>query len=594
MSLPIRDYGLIGDLHTAALVGRDGSIDWLCLPRFDSEACFAGLLGGDRHGHWRIAPADGNARVRRRYRPDTLVLETEFTVDSGRVRLIDCMPPRDRDPVLVRMVEGISGTVDLRMTLGAAFEYGSAEPRVLRHAGAHRIVAGSETLWLFGPAHVRRSRGTATAELTVSQGDKLPFAVVWRSSRDDPPDAPLVPALIDQTERWWRSWVAGLAYEGEWREAVIRSLITVKALTYAPTGGVVAAPTTSLPQQVSGSRNWDYRYCWLRDAAAAIRVLLRVGALGEAVGLLDWMSHAVAGKPSFVQELYGLAGERRLPEIELDWLPGYDGAQPVRIGNAAAAMPPLDVFGEVLTARLAIRMAGLNGSHEPWDADELLAHLEATWRQPDAGIWEVRGPVRQFVHSKAMVWAAADAAVKMIERFGDPGPADRWRGLRAEVKADVLDRGYDTSTAAFVQAYEHREADASLLRLGLLGFLPPSDERLRGTVSSIAHKLDRGGVLLRYERDPGDSVDGMPPGDGGYLPATFWLAQSAAAMGRGAQARQMFIRLLELRNDVGLLAEEYDPLRRRLGGNYPLTASHVALAEAAAALDALSARQLVG
>jgi GH15 family glucan-1,4-alpha-glucosidase len=339
MSLPIEDYGLIGDLHTAALVGRDGSIDWLCLPRFDSEACFAGLLGEDRHGHWRIAPPDGNTRVRRRYRPDTLVLETEFTVDSGRARLIDCMPPRESDPVLVRMVEGISGTVNLRMTLGAAFEYGSAEPRVLRHAGAHRIVAGAQALWLFGPAHVRGSRGVAAAELTVGQGDKVPFALVWRSSRDDPPDPPLAPALIDKTERWWRSWVAGLACGGEWREAVIRSLITVKALTYAPTGGVVAAPTTSLPQQASGSRNWDYRYCWLRDAAAAIGVLLRSGALSEAVDLLDWMSHAVAGSPRRVQELYGVAGERRLTEIELGWLPGYDGAQPVRIGNAAAPRP---------------------------------------------------------------------------------------------------------------------------------------------------------------------------------------------------------------------------------------------------------------
>jgi GH15 family glucan-1,4-alpha-glucosidase len=590
MSLPIRDYGLIGDLHTAALVGRDGSIDWLCLPRFDSEACFAGLLGQDRHGHWRIAPADGNSRVRRRYRPDTLVLETEFTVESGSARLIDCMPPRDRDPVLVRMIEGISGTVDLRMTLGAAFEYGSTEPRVLRHAGAHRIVAGSQALWLFGPAHVRRARGLATAELTVSAGDRIPFAIVWRSSRDHPPQAPLAPALIDQTERWWRGWVAGLAYEGEWREAVIRSLITVRALTYAPTGGVVAAPTTSLPQQASGSRNWDYRYCWLRDAATAIPVLLRSGALREAVGLLDWMSHAAAGPPLGVQELYGVAGERRLPEIELGWLPGYDGARPVRIGNAATATPALDVFGEVLTARLAVRKAGLDGSHEPWDADEVLGHLESVWRQPDAGIWEVRGPPRQFVHSKAMVWAAADAAVTMIERFGDPGQADRWRRLRAEVRADVLSRGYDTSAVTFVQAYEKPGADASLLRLGLLGFLPPGDERLRGTVARVARELDRGGVLLRYEEDPGDSVDGMPPADGGYLPATFWLAQCAAAIGRAADARRLFSRLLELRNDLGLLSEEYDPLRRRLAGNYPLTASHVALAQTAMALDALSGR----
>jgi GH15 family glucan-1,4-alpha-glucosidase len=586
MSLPIEDYALIGDLHTAALVGRDGSIDWLCLPRFDSEACFAALLGEDRHGHWRIAPADGGCRVLRRYRPDTLVLETEFAAASGRARLVDCMPPRDQDPVLVRVVEGISGSVDLRMTLGAAFEYGSAEPRVQRRGSAHRIVAGSQALWLFGPAHVRRVRGMATAELTVGPGDRVPFALVWRDARDEPPDPPLVSALVEKTERWWRDWVAGLTYDGEWREPVIRSLITVKALTYAPTGGAVAAPTTSLPQRASGTRNWDYRYCWVRDAAAAIRVLLRTGALGEAVALLDWMSHAVAGPPSQAQDLYGVAGERRLLEVELDWLPGYEGAQPVRIGNASSGATPLDVFGDVFTAQLAVRMAGLNGSHDPWDLAEVLRYLELRWREPDAGIWEVRGPPRQFVHSKAMVWAAADAAVKMIERFGDPGPADLWRGLRKEVKADVLDGGYDTAAATFVQAYGRAGTDASLLRLGLLGFLPPGDERLRSTASVIARKLDRAGVLLRCEEDPTDSVDGMPPGDGGYLPATFWLAQSAAVMGRAADARQAFTRVLELRNDVGLLAEEYDPLRQRLAGNYPLTASHVALAETAVVLDA--------
>jgi GH15 family glucan-1,4-alpha-glucosidase len=589
MSLPIEDYALIGDLHTAALVGRDGSVDWLCLPRFDSAACFAALLGEDRHGHWRIAPADGGSRVRRRYRPDTLVLETEFAAASGRARLVDCMPPRAQDPVLVRMVEGISGSVDLTMTLAAAFEYGSAEPMVARRGSAHGIVAGSQALWLFGPAHVRQVRGMATAELTVGPGDRVPFALVWRDARDDPPDPPLVPALIEEAERWWRDWVAGLTYEGEWREPVIRSLITVKALSYAPTGGAVAAPTTSLPQRASGSRNWDYRYCWVRDAAAAIRVLLRTGALTEAVALLDWVSHAVAGPPSLAQDLYGVAGERRLLEVELDWLPGYEGAQPVRIGNASSGAAPLDVFGDVLTARLAVRMAGLNGSHDPWDLGEVLRYLESRWREPDAGIWEARGPARQFVHSKAMVWAAADAAVKMIERFGDPGPADRWRALRKEVKADVLERGYDTAAATFVQAYGRPGTDASLLRLGLLGFLPPRDERLRNTASVIARKLDRVGVLLRCEEDPADSVDGMPPGDGGYLPATLWLAQSAAAMGRGADARQAFTRVLELRNDVGLLAEEYDPLRQRLAGNYPLTASHVALAQTAVALDDLNA-----
>jgi GH15 family glucan-1,4-alpha-glucosidase len=590
MALPIQDYALIGDLHSAALVGTDGSIDWLCLPRFDSEACFGALLGEDRHGRWQIAPAAGNRRVQRRYRPGTLVLETEFSVDSGRVRVTDCMPPRDTDPVLVRMVEGISGQVDLRMTLGASFEYGSAEPRVQRRGDAYRISAGAQTLWLFGPAHVRRTRGVAAARLSVGEGDKVPFALVWRDARAGQPDPPLVPAVIDQTARWWQDWVAGLTYAGEWHEAVIRSLITIKALTYAPTGGIVAAPTTSLPQQPSGSANWDYRYCWLRDAAAAIGVLLHCGARDEAARLLDWMISAVAGAPSRVQDLYGVTGQRWLPEIELGWLSGYDGAQPVRIGNAAAGKPPLDAFGEVLTARLAARMAGLAGSRDPWDADEVLDLLESAWREPDAGIWEVGGPLRQFVHSKVMVWAAADAAVKMIERFGDPGPAGRWRRLRSDIKADVLGRGYDTSASTFVQAYERAGPDASLLRLAQRGFLPPGDERMRGTAAFVARELDRGGVLLRHERGRGDAVAGLPPGDIGYLPATFWLAQALAAMGRGAEARQVFVRLLELRNDVGLLSEAYDPLRGCLAGNYPLTASHVALAETAAALDALGDR----
>jgi GH15 family glucan-1,4-alpha-glucosidase len=588
MPRPIEDYALIGDLHSAALVGSDGSIDWLCLPRFDSAACFAALLGEDRHGHWRISPADGNFRVRRRYRPDTLVLETEFDTDSGTVRLTDCMPPRDQDPVLVRLIEGVSGTVDLRMTLEARFEYGSARPRFRQRDEALGIVAGPAALWLFAPVHIRRSQGIATAELAVSQGDRVPLAAVWRNSRADPPGPPSGPALIDRTERWWRSWVASLSCGGEWREAVVRSLITVKALTYAPTGGVIAAPTTSLPQDASGSRNWDYRYCWLRDAAATLRTLLRSGAPGEAAGLLGWILHAVEGQPSQVQGRYGLAGERLLPEIELGWLPGHDGAQPVRIGTAWPAGPQLSVFGEVQTARLAARMAGLAGSRDPWDSGDLLSLLESTWREPDTGIWEVRGPPRQFVQSKVMVWAAANAVVQMAERFGDPGPAERWRRLRAEVRADVLDRGYDAGADAFVQAYDRPGTDASLLRLAQAGFLPPGDERLKGTASLAARELDRGGVLLRYVPDPGDSLDGLSPGNGCYLPGTFWLAECLALIGRGQDARRVFTRLLELRNDVGLLSEGYDPLRGRLAGNFPLTASHVALAESAAALDALT------
>jgi GH15 family glucan-1,4-alpha-glucosidase len=586
MPLPIEQYALIGDLHTAALVGSDGSVDWLCLPRFDSEACFAALLGEDRHGNWRIAPYAGNTQVRRRYLPDTLVLETQFSTGSGTARLIDCMPPRGTDPVLVRLVEGISGAVDLRMTLRPCFEYGSAEPTVQRQASAHRLAAGSAALWLFGPAHVHQSRGTATAQFTVGPGDAVPFAAVWRNSRDRAPDPPLVRAVIERTAAWWREWVAGLQYAGEWREAVIRSLITVKALTYAPTGGTVGAPTTSLPQQAAGYRNWDYRYCWLRDAASAIGVLLRSGALTEAARLHDWIAEAVAGRPAAVQDLYGVAGERRLPEIELGWLPGHMGARPVRIGNAAAAMPPLGAFGDVLTSRLAARTAGFgSASASTWDGCEVLSLLESAWRGPDRGIWEVRGPPRQFVHSKVMVWAAADAAARMSERFGDPGPAERWCKLRSDVRADVLRRGYDTGAATFVQAYRKAAVDASLLRLAVLGFLPPGDQRLRGTACCAMRRLDRGGVLLRCEQDPEDIVEGIPPADGGYLPATFWLAQCLAATGRGEDARRVFTRLLGLRSDVGLLAEGYDPLRKRMLGNYPLTASHLALAETAVALD---------
>ena len=588
MSRMIEDYALIGDLHTAALVARDGSIDWLCLPRFDSQACFAALLGEERHGHWRIAPTEAGGRISRRHLPDTLILQTEFVTGSGTVRIIDCMPPRSGDPVIARMIEGVSGTVEMRMSLAARFEYGSAHPRIQRRDGVHCVVAGSEVLWLFGPVQLRSRRGVAVAEFTVSAGDQVPLAAVWRSPRMAAPDPPYVPALLDRTARWWTTWASGLDGGEEWREAVIRSLITVKALTFAPTGGVVAAPTSSLPQQASGARNWDYRYCWLRDTAATLPVLLRSGALSEASALLRFVTNAAAGPPAQVQGLYGIDGRRWLPEIELGWLPGYEGAQPVRTGHAAAAQRDLAAFGEVLTARLAARMAGMPGSVDPWEQDEVVGFLESAWREPDPGHWEVRGPPRQFVFSKVMVWAAADAAVKMIERFGDAGPAGRWRKLRAEVRSDVLEHGYDTSGETFVQHYSGTGVDASLLRLGQLGFLPPRDARMSGTVDAIARDLDRGGVLLRYQQDPADSLDGgLPPGGSGYLPATFWLAQCYAAAGRGTEARRAFTGALELRNDVGLLPEEYDPLRRRFAGNFPLTASHAAAVATAAALDSM-------
>ncbi len=599
MPQPIDEYALIGDLHSAGLVCRDGSIDWLCLPRFDSQACFAALVGDSRHGYWQIGPEDGAVRVKRRYVPDTLVLETEFTTASGSARLVDCMPPRGLpetggDPIVLRMVEGVSGAVKLRMTLAAGFEYGSAQPQILRRGDASCVVAGSEALWLFSPVHLRRRHGVGVAEFSVSQGDKVPFALIWRPAHAGPPVAPLVPALAARTVGWWREWVAGLRYEGDWCDEVIRSLITLKALTYAPTGGVIAAPTTSLPQQAAGSRNWDYRYCWLSDAAATVDALIRVGAIGDATAVLNWMIRAVSGSPARVQALYGLAGEMRLPELELDWLTGYEGARPVRIGNAAAEHFQLTVFGDVLSARLEARMAGMPAGSDPWKPDAVLGFLESAWHEPDAGIWQVRGVPRQFVHSKAMVWAAADSAVKMIEHFGDPGPVERWRALRDAARAEVLERGYDADRRTFVQRYAAPDLDASLLRLPLIGFLPATDERIKGTVDAIAGELSDDGLLRRHVADMLGGVDGIPSGEGAYLTCSFWLAECLTRMGRGAQARQLFGRLLDLRNDVGLLAEQYDPLRGRLAGNFPLTASHAALVVTAAALSSAGQPLLPG
>ncbi len=599
MPRPIDDYALIGDLHSAGLVCRDGSIDWLCLPRFDSQACFAALVGDSRHGYWQIAPEDGATRVRRRYLPETMVLETEFTTASGSARLVDCMPPRGilgsgGDPMVLRLVEGVRGQVRLRMTLAAGFEYGSAQPQILRRGDASCVVAGSEALWLFSPVHLRRRQGVGIAEFSVNQGDQVPFALIWRPAHAGPPVPPMVPAIAEQTARWWREWVAGLRYEGEWRDAVVRSLITLKALTYAPTGGVIAAPTTSLPQQAAGTRNWDYRFCWLRDSTAAVDAFIHGGATAEAGALLSWMIRAVSGSPARVQSPYGLAGERRLPELELDWLTGYEGARPVRIGNAAAEQFQLTVFGDVLRARLRARMAGMPAASDPWEPDAVLGFLESRWREPDAGIWQVRGVPRQFVHSKAMVWAAADAAVKMIEHFGDPGPVDRWRQLRDAARAEVLEHGYDPRRHTFVQRYAAPDLDASLLQLPLLGFLRATDERITGTVDAITAQLSEDGLLRRHVAEMLGGVDGIPAAEGAYLPCSFWLAECLARMGRTAQARELFSRVLELRNDVGLLAEEYDLLHRRLAGNFPLAGSHAALVATAAALSSAGQPVLPG
>jgi len=585
MPSPIEDYALVGDLHTAALVSRDGSIDWLCLPRFDSEACFAALLGDERNGQWQIAPASGISRVRRRYLPGTLVLETEFTTASGTVRLTDCMPVRGTDPVLIRLVEGVTGRVDMRMTLAPRFEYGLTTPRVRRHGGVTQITGGAHTLWLFSPVPVATDGGSVQARFSVAGGGQVPVTAVWRPAHRAAPDQPAAGSLAAQTARWWQAWVAGLRCGGEWRDAVTRSLITIKALSYQPTGGLLSAPTTSLPQQPAGVRNWDYRYCWIRDAAAGLDAFLATGADHEASRLMDWLTHAVTGPAAEAQPVYRVAGERRIPELDADWLPGYQGAQPVRIGNAAAARTELATFGYLLRARLAARAAGLPGVPGPGQPADLLSFLQARWQRPDIGIWEIRAPPRHFVHSKAMAWAAADAAVTMIDRFGDPEPAGRWRRLRAQIHADILDRGFDPERSSFTQRYGAASVDAALLQLPLLGFLAADDPRLTGTIEAIGRDLDDSGVLLRYQAQGPADADGLPPSAVGYLPGSFWLARSLAAAGRQAQARQLFTALLELRNDVGLLAEGYDPLRRRFAGNHPLAAAHIELISTARALS---------
>ncbi len=584
MPLPVEEYALIGDLHSAALVGLDGSIDWLCLPRFDSEASFAALLGDQRHGHWQIAPAAPLSRVRRRYRPDTLVLETEFSTSSGTVRLTDCMPPRSGDPVVLRLVEGVSGQVDMRMTLAPRFEYGLSVPR-LRRQGTLSLTAGAQAYWVFSPLALAAGEGSVSACFPVAAGDQIPVALVWGRPYRPPPAAPPVAALTVETAAWWRAWVAGLECDGEWRDAVARSLITLKALSYAPTGGLVAAPTTSLPQQPAGVRNWDYRYCWIHDGAAALVAFAGAGAQPEAAKLLTWLTDVAAGPAAQVQPVYRVAGERRLPELDVAWLPGYDGAQPVRIGNAAAEQAQPGVQGYLLRARLAARQAGLPVSPLGPGPDDVLPFLRAHWAGPDAGLWETRGPPRQFVHSKVLTWAAADAAARLAAEFGEPRPVAGWRQLGAAVRADILARGYDPGRNTFIQHYGSQLVDAALLQLPLLGFLPAGDPRVAATAELVGRELDDSGVLRRYRTDRPADADGLPPGEAGYLPATFWLAELMAAAGRPDRARAVFTTLLALRNDVGLLAEGYDPLRRRLAGNHPSTGAHLGLVAAARALS---------
>lgn len=591
MTQRIEDYAVIGDCQTAALVGRDGSIDWLCLPFFSSGACFAALLGKPEHGRWKIAP-QAEAKVTRRYRPGTLILETEFETADGAVTLVDGMPPRSDEPDLVRMVVGRRGTVTMQMELTIRPDYGSIVPWVRRTDRGFRAIAGPDSYLLDCDVPLHGENLSTVATFEVKAGDRVPFVLMWHPSHQSAP-APLDPiATLDATEQWWLDWSSRCTYEGRWKEAVLRSLITLKALTFMPTGGIVAAATTSLPEQLGGVRNWDYRYCWVRDATFTLYSLLNNGYTAEAAAWRQWLLRAVAGDPAQMNIMYGIAGERRLTELELPWLPGYEGSSPVRIGNAAHSQFQLDVFGELMDALFLARKAGIERDENSWRVQRLLmSFLEDAWQEPDEGIWEMRGPRRHFTHSKVMAWVAVDRMVRSVEELGYEGPVDEWKALRARMHEEICRRGFHARKNSFVQAYDGEDLDASLLMLPLVGFLPPSDPRIQGTIEAIQRELCRDGFVARYTTKA--EIDGLPPGEGAFLACTFWLVDNLMLQGRRREAEELFERLLDLRNDVGLLSEEYDTSARRLVGNFPQAFSHIGLVNTARNLtnDASPAQQ---
>ena len=576
--LAIEDYALIGDCHSSALVGRNGSIDWLCLPRFDSDACFAALLGDRTHGRFRITPADPEPRVRRTYRDGTLVLETEFETAGGTAVLIDFMVWGAPQPTLVRLVQGRRGRVAFTLDLVIRFDYGLTIPWVTRIEDGSGItaIAGPHALVFRTPVSLRGEDMATRGHFSVGEGQTIPFTIGYFASNDKLPGA-LDPAhALEQTASHWRGWSRRMREAGEWTEPVRRSLITLKALTYGPTGGMVAAPTTSLPEALGGTRNWDYRYCWLRDATLTLVALMEAGYFDEASAWRDWLHRSVAGSPEQVQIMYGIAGERRLAEWEAAWLPGYQGARPVRIGNAAAGQQQLDVYGEVMDALHHAREGGLPVAHAPWALQQAaMEHLETIWEEPDDGIWEVRGGRRHFVHSKVMAWVAFDRVVRDAETFGLPAPIERWRALAKRMHAEICARGFDAARNSFTQSYGSPALDASLLMIPVVGFLPPDDPRVIGTVAAIERELLVDGFVRRYRTE--DGADGLPAGEGVFLACSFWLADVYALQGREREAKAMFERLLALRNDVGLLAEEYDPKAGRQVGNFPQAFSHLAL-----------------
>jgi GH15 family glucan-1,4-alpha-glucosidase len=585
MTSRIEDYALIGDLGSAALVGRDGSIDWLCWPRFDSDACFAALLGKPEHGRWQIAPKDINAKITRCYRPNTLILETRFETAQGAATLIDFMPPREGNSHLLRLIVGERGRVDFHGELILRFGYGANVPWVTRiDDHTLRAVAGPDMTVLRASVPLHGENFKTVGDFTVSAGEKVSFSLSYALSHLDIPEPVDVEAHLKTTEKFWTDWANKNKISCPWDGAVVRSLITLKALTFAPTGGMVAAPTTSLPEWIGGSRNWDYRFCWLRDATLTLLALMNGGYYDEAQMWRDWLLRAVAGSPNQIQIMYGIRGERRLTEWEVPWLPGYEKSQPVRIGNAAHNQLQLDIFGEVMDALHQARQGGLGANEAGWDLQrELLAHLEKIWPERDEGLWEVRGGRQHFTHSKAMAWLAFDRAIKSAEMFKLSGPLDRWREIREQIHGDVCKHGFDDEVGSFVQSYGSKELDASALLLPAIGFLPPEDPRIIGTVEAIERGLISDGLVRRY--DTAKSDDGLPAGEGMFLACSFWLVDAYLMLGRRDDAVALFERLLALRNDLGLLSEQYEPRTRRLVGNFPQAFSHLALVNSASNLS---------
>ncbi|WP_307034197.1 glycoside hydrolase family 15 protein [Arthrobacter sp. B3I4] len=580
----IEDYAMVGDLHTAALISTEGSIDWLCLPRFDSPACFSALLDSPKAGRWLLAPAAGGECTRRRYRKNSLILETEWETPDGKVRVIDFMSPRDGAADIVRIVVGIRGTVRMRGELALRFDYGNIVPWVRHDEYGLHAVAGPDAAYLVTDAPLRGEHMQTASDFTVKAGQRVPFVLTWSPSHLGRPRRVDPEAVLEATESFWLKWSDKCRITGPYRDAVMRSLITLKALTYAPTGGLVAAVTTSLPEEIGGERNWDYRFCWLRDATLTLQALLAAGYSDEAAAWRDWLLRAVAGDPADLQIMYGLHGERRLPELALDWLAGYEGSTPVRTGNAAAGQLQLDVWGEVLDGLALTRNSLLHQPDESWDVQvALMEHLETAWDQPDNGLWEMRGPRRHFTYSKVMCWVAADRMVKGVRDFDLAGPADRWEALRDKIHADVMANGFDAERNTFVQSYGRPELDASLLLIPRVGFLAPDDPRVIGTIDAIQRELTHDGFLLRYRVDQSD--DGLPGEEGVFLACSFWLVEALLGAGRRPEATKLFERLLSLRNDVGLLSEEWGVNENRQLGNTPQAFSHFALVRSALQLQ---------